>query len=82
MAADNPTPPDRPADRSLTEDELLFERYATVAERESATALRVSDSWRVLRIMGEFVWGLDNLASVQNGVSIFGSARTQAGDHY
>jgi len=82
MAADAPTPPDRPIDRSLTEDELLFERFASDAERARATALKVSDSWRVLRIMGEFVWGFDNLASIKDGVSIFGSARTRADDHY
>jgi uncharacterized protein (TIGR00730 family) len=42
-----------------------------------------SDSWRVLRIMGEFVWGFDNLADVSDGVTIFGSARTQPSDpHY
>jgi len=33
--------------------------------------------------MGEFVWGFDNLADVSDGVTIFGSARTQPGDpHY
>jgi uncharacterized protein (TIGR00730 family) len=42
-----------------------------------------SDSWRVLRIMGEFVWGFDNLADVIDGVTIFGSARIRPGDpHY
>ncbi len=82
MAADAPPPSERPIDRSLTEDELLFERFATVEERQRATALRVSDSWRVLRIMGEFVWGFDNLASIENGVSIFGSARTKPNDRY
>ena len=82
MAADVPTPPERATDRSLTEDDLLFVRFATVEERTRATSLRVSDSWRVLRIMGEFVWGFDNLASIQNGVSIFGSARTRADDRY
>jgi uncharacterized protein (TIGR00730 family) len=34
----------------------------------------------VLRIMGEFVWGFDNLADVSDGVTIFGSARTQPDD--
>jgi uncharacterized protein (TIGR00730 family) len=82
MTADAPPPSERPIDRSLTEDELLFERFATVEERQRATALRVSDSWRVLRIMGEFVWGFDNLASIENGVSIFGSARTKPHDRY
>jgi len=82
MAADAPPPSERPIDRSLTEDELLFERFATVEERQRAAALRISDSWRVLRIMGEFVWGFDNLASIENGVSIFGSARTKSNDRY
>jgi uncharacterized protein (TIGR00730 family) len=41
---------------------------------------KASDSWRALRILGEFVWGFDNLADVADGVSIFGSARTPPGD--
>ena len=82
MAADVPTPSDRPIDRSLTEDELLFDRFATDAERQRADALKISDSWRVLRIMGEFVWGFDNLASIKDGVSIFGSARTKPDNRY
>ena len=32
--------------------------------------------------MGEFVWGFDNLADVSDGVTIFGSARTQPDDPY
>jgi uncharacterized protein (TIGR00730 family) len=82
MAADAPTPPERPVDHTLTEDELLLDRFATDAERQSADALKISDSWRVLRIMGEFVWGFDNLASIKDGVSIFGSARTKPDDRY
>jgi uncharacterized protein (TIGR00730 family) len=35
-----------------------------------------TDPWRVFRIMGEFVEGFDDLASLTHGVSIFGSART------
>ena len=82
MAADAPPPSERPIDRSLTEDELLFERFATVEERQRAAALRISDSWRVLRIMGEFVWGFDNLASIENGVSLSVSAGTKSNDRY
>jgi len=64
-----------------TEDEQLLRQVPSPAEREEA--VRVSDSWRVLRIMGEFVWGFDNLADVSDGVSIFGSARTLPDDpHY
>jgi uncharacterized protein (TIGR00730 family) len=35
-----------------------------------------TDTWRVFRIMGEFVEGFDELATLSHGVSIFGSART------
>ena len=63
-----------------TEDEALLESPPPQAPQ--ALFLK-SDSWRVLRIMGEFVWGFDNLADVRDGVSIFGSARTLPDDpHY
>ena len=39
-----------------------------------------TDTWRVFRIMGEFVQGFEDLAHVTNGVSIFGSARTPPED--
>ncbi len=35
-----------------------------------------TDTWRVFRIMGEFVEGFDELAATTRGVSVFGSART------
>jgi uncharacterized protein (TIGR00730 family) len=35
-----------------------------------------SDPWRVLRILGEFVEGFDELSDVGDAVSIFGSARS------
>jgi uncharacterized protein (TIGR00730 family) len=63
-----------------TEDEQLLE--SPPPQRPEALFLR-SDSWRVHRIMGEFVWGFDNLADVSDGVTIFGSARTLPTDpHY
>lgn len=65
-----------------TEDETLL-AGPQPSERLEKEKLLVSDPWRVLRIMGEFVWGFDNLADVRNGVSIFGSARTKPADpHY
>jgi uncharacterized protein (TIGR00730 family) len=39
-----------------------------------------TDTWRVFRIMGEFVTGFDELATLSRGVSIFGSARTHVDD--
>ncbi|MHC5002090.1 MAG: LOG family protein [Planctomycetota bacterium] len=40
------------------------------------------ESWRVLRIMSEFVEAFDTMASLGPAVSIFGSARTLPGDPY
>jgi uncharacterized protein (TIGR00730 family) len=62
-----------------TEDEQLLE--SPPPQRPEQLFLK-SDSWRVLRIMGEFVWGFDNLADVSDGVTVFGSARTQPGDPF
>jgi len=39
-----------------------------------------TDPWRVFRIMGEFVEGFDDLATLRRGVSIFGSARSLPDD--
>ena len=58
-----------------TEDEVLLG-----TGRERPDALKHSDPWRVLRIMGEFVEGFDALADVQDAVTIFGSARTPMND--
>jgi uncharacterized protein (TIGR00730 family) len=61
-----------------TEDERLLSRDdSTRAELELTT-----DSWRVFRIMGEFVEGFDTLARIGPAVSIFGSARTRPDDPY
>src|SRR6185369_2922069 len=39
-----------------------------------------TDTWRVFRIMGEFVVGFDELATLTRGISIFGSARSKPND--
>jgi uncharacterized protein (TIGR00730 family) len=61
----------------VTEDERLL----TQGPRERR-AFTKTDSWRVLRIMGEFVEGFDTLSDVYSAVTIFGSARTAPGDAY
>ena len=38
---------------------------------------RVGESWRVFKIMGEFIDGVETLHDIGKAVSIFGSARTQ-----
>ncbi|HEX9975624.1 MAG TPA: TIGR00730 family Rossman fold protein [Dehalococcoidales bacterium] len=38
------------------------------------------ESWRLFRIIGEFVEGFDKLSGIEPAVSIYGSARIQPGD--
>ena len=45
-------------------------------------ALSVKESWRVFRIMAEFVEGIEMLSDVNNAVTIFGSARVKTDDVY
>ncbi len=61
--------------RQVTQDEQLLE----TPRQDEFTH---TDTWRVFRIMGEFVEGFDDLATVTRGVSIFGSARTPADNPY
>lgn len=58
-----------------TEDEHLLQRPPV-----DQTAFTRSDTWRVLRIMGEFVEGFETLAGVGPAVTIFGSARVHPAD--
>jgi uncharacterized protein (TIGR00730 family) len=58
----------------ITEDEKLLQPGADVGD------FRQTDTWRVMRIMGEFIEGFDNLANIDKGVTIFGSARTHPDD--
>ncbi len=61
-----------------TEDERLLE-----GPEPNITPFHKTDTWRVMRIMGEFVEGFDALAELETAVTIFGSARTKPGDvHY
>ena len=56
-----------------TQDERLL-------ETPRADEFLHTDTWRVFRIMGEFVQGFEDLAHIKNGVAIFGSARTPPDD--
>ena len=60
----------------LTDDEVLLR------SPEPEDEYKTSDSWRVFRIMSEFVNGFDELAAVTRGVSIFGSARSHEDDEF
>jgi uncharacterized protein (TIGR00730 family) len=69
--------PSGPHKGMVTEDERLLSQ--PLRERRAFTK---TDSWRVLRIMGEFVEGFDTLADVSQAVTIFGSARSEPGDPF
>lgn len=45
-------------------------------------ALSVDESWRVFRIMAEFVEAIEELSKIGHAVSIFGSARDVPGGRY
>ena len=69
--SDDPTKP-FPYDRE-TEDERFLQSFHQL---ESIGR----DSWRIFRIMGEFVEGFEGMNQIGTGVSIFGSARTKPSD--
>ncbi|HRA49108.1 MAG TPA: hypothetical protein PK819_13640, partial [Thermomicrobiales bacterium] len=57
-----------------TEDALLL------GATNGRAAFTQTDTWRVLRITGEFVSGFDALSDIGPAVTIFGSARTRNDD--
>lgn len=62
-----------------TEDEQLLNRRPA---DEAPVPFTKTDTWRVLRIQGEFVSGFDTLAEVKQAVAFFGSARVTPDDAY
>ena len=65
--------PGRRQPPGTTQDEQLL-------ESPRADEFTHTDPWRVFRIMGEFVEGFDELATLSRGIAIFGSARTRPDD--
>jgi uncharacterized protein (TIGR00730 family) len=59
-----------------TEDQKLLRSHEPIG------AFQDTDTWRTLRILGEFVEGFDALADVGPAVSIFGSARVGRRNRY
>ena len=61
-----------------TEDEQLLNRVLPAEPMPQSAELGVfahTESWRVLRIQSEFVYGINALAEVGAAVAVFGSAR-------
>jgi uncharacterized protein (TIGR00730 family) len=65
-----------PATAGGTEDQKLLR------SRGPAVEFQDTDTWRTLRILGEFIEGFDALAEVGPAVSIFGSARIGRRNRY
>lgn len=61
-----------PLERTTQDEQLL--------ESPRPDEFTHTDPWRVFRIMGEFVEGFDELATLNRGISIFGSARSKPDD--
>jgi len=63
----------------MTENEEMIK---SAFEQRSWTEIKTEDSWRILRIMGEFIEGFEKMTRLGPCVSIFGSARTPEGHPY
>src|SRR6185503_10655640 len=61
----------------VTEDEKLLSLSQGVARPDDFTR---TDTWRLMRITGEFIEGFDRLAGVTKAVTVFGSARVGPSD--
>jgi uncharacterized protein (TIGR00730 family) len=63
----------KPRSPGTTQDEQLL-------ESPRLDEFTHTDTWRVFRIMGEFVEGFDELATLTRGIAVFGSARSKPDD--
>jgi len=57
-------------DRELREAQFLIDEF------------KVGDTWRIFKIISEFVEGFEKLAEIGPAVSIFGSSRAKEGEPY
>jgi len=73
-----PTQPLVSPSEPIPQEQVRVEEHAV--ERALNFDFTITDPWRVLRIMSEFVNGFDVLAHIPPSVAIFGSARTKP-DH-
>lgn len=58
-------------------------KVLTMDERQYLVdALSIEESWRIFRIMAEFVDAIESLSQLKHAVTIFGSARVRPDDPY
>ncbi len=68
--------------QTLKDTPFSAARKMSAEEMAAWQHTRIKDTWRVFRIMGEFVEGFERLSEVGPSVSVFGSARTKPGTRY
>jgi uncharacterized protein (TIGR00730 family) len=69
---------------SIIQNALIPERICRMDERQQyvVDALSIEESWRVFRIMAEFVDAIETMSKIHNAVTVFGSARVKPEDEY
>jgi len=67
-------------DDAIRDPEAIVTADQKLLDAPHTDDFRRSDTWRVLRMTGELVEGIDTLGMLQRAVSIFGSARVAPGD--
>jgi uncharacterized protein (TIGR00730 family) len=73
----------RPGERSCISGWALHDGGAPMEEKQYLVdALSIDESWRIFRIMAEFVDSIEELSHIKRAVSIFGSARVTTKDPY
>ncbi len=58
------------------------EKIRLAFKQKDWNEIKTYDSWKIFKIMSEFVEGFEKLARIGPCVSIFGSARTEPGSQY
>ena len=69
-------------DNKITEDELFLNLKNTTKSTTSKGQSFQEDTWRVFRIMSEYVMSFEKFTDVGNAISVFGSARTKSDHKY
>ena len=59
---------------------MVKERARNDEQQYLVDAIKAGESWRMFRILAEFVEGFEELGKIYPAVSMFGSARAQPGD--
>jgi len=62
----------------MNQEELIRDAF----KHRSWNEIKTEDSWRIFKIMSEFVEGYETLARIGPSVAVFGSARTKPDNQY